>query len=50
MTPAETKLKLAKGVNTFVLETDVPAQHPGNGDLRKLSFSISDYGLTEIGR
>ncbi len=38
---------LAPGENSLSIETDVPAESPGKGDSRKLSFSISNDFLTK---
>jgi hypothetical protein len=37
----QNSIMLVPGTNTLTIETDVPAELPGNGDLRKLSFGIS---------
>ena len=40
-------VNLAPGENNLIIETDVPAESPGKGDLRKLSFSISNDFLSK---
>jgi len=37
----QNSIMLVPGTNTLTIETDVPAELPGNGDPRKLSFGIS---------
>jgi len=41
-----TPVTLSPGQNTLFIETDVPPELPGNGDLRKLSFGISNFVMT----
>ena len=38
---------LRPGVNTLLMETDVPPESPVNGDPRKLSFGISDIKISQ---
>ena len=38
---------LLPGQNSLFIETDIPPELPGNGDLRKISFGISNFVIKE---
>lgn len=40
-----TPVSLAPGRNILSFDTDVPAELPGNGDFRKLTFQISNFAV-----
>lgn len=42
----QNSIMLVPGTNTLTIETDVPAELPGNGDPRKLSFGISNLRIS----
>jgi phosphoglycerol transferase len=44
-TPVEMNLSLQPGKNQFNFRSDRPAQLPGNGDLRKLAFSVKNLTI-----
>ena len=43
----ELDLILKPGSNEFIIQTDIPPQEPGGGDMRKLSFGISNFSLAQ---
>jgi hypothetical protein len=44
--PVQLSFVLAPGETTLHFKSDVPADLPGNGDLRKIAFGISNFELT----
>lgn len=42
----QNSIMLIPGANTLTIETDIPAELPGNGDSRKLSFGISNLRVS----
>jgi hypothetical protein len=42
----QNSIMLVPGTNTLTIQTDIPAELPGNGDPRKLSFGISNLRIS----